>query len=93
MDYDYFRRFQKYGLINPIPNSITSSLTPYSHVYNFKSYVKFEPTLFPRFKYQALWENWNFNIIENSCTQYVEDICNEYYIPSTTDGNGIFTGG
>ena len=90
--YDAFRRFRMAGIVNTRPTSTTFSSNPYYPVENFKRSIKHDPTLFPAFKDQALWENWNHNAIATTYTQDVEDIFHEAYITSTPDDMALFKG-
>ena len=63
---------------------------PYSPVETFRRYFKHEPTLFPSFKDQALWDNWNHNAVATSWTQDVEDIFHEAYLSSNPDEISLF---
>ena len=79
-------------IINNMPASTKSSSKPYYPFDNFKRSIKRDPDLFPDFKYQyqAIWENCNHNSIATSCTQDVEDIFHEAYLPSATDEIALF---
>ena len=90
--YYAFRRFCMAGIVNTRPNSTTFSSNPYYTVENFKISIKRDPNLFPAFKDNTLWEDWNHNAIATTYTQDVEDVFHEAYVTSTTDDIALFKG-
>ena len=79
--YDAFKRLHMAGFKNPGSASTTIYSKPYSPVDKFNISIKRDPTLYPTFKYQALWNNWNHDIIATSFTQDVEEVYHKAYVP------------
>ena len=77
------------GIVDTRPTSTTLSYKPDSSVDNFKISIKRDPNLFPSFKDQAIWDNWNHNAIVNACTQDIENILHEAYVSPTPDNMSL----
>ena len=78
------------GLVNP---GSAVSFEAYSQFDNFKRSIKRDPTLFPIFKNQALWENWNRNNVAIACNQNIYYVLYNTYVPSTPDHMDLFGAG
>ena len=87
-----FRRFCMAGIVNTRANSTTLYSIPNYLVENFKTSIKCGPTLFPIFKDQTLWDNWNCNYTATACTKDVEHILHKAYIPLTPDSMALLKG-
>ena len=92
MNYFGFNRLRKDWLANPIPTSTTSfsnhtlQLTTIRYLFNVTLYF------FPVFEEQYLWDNCNFSTIATACTQDVEYIFSNAYVPPTTNAIELFGG-
>ena len=90
MVYYDFRKLHMYVLVNPSPTLTKQSSNPYYPDDNFKRSINREPTFFADFKDQEPWETFNLGTIATACTQDVEDIYHNAYVPSTPDNISLF---
>ncbi len=75
----------------PTPETVTSAPTfSYDAVRDFKRSIKCDPAVFPVFKDESRWDEWDQITTAHARSQELEDVLNPNYSPSNMDEMRLF---